>query len=116
VVNLANSIIVLLAEKDAAPNLVGQMLFPMLAIGLLFYFMMYRPEKRKKAMHEEMLRNLKKNDRVQTVGGILGTVMSVNSDSREVIIRIDETNNTKMRITQASVTRIISEKDSKNDK
>lgn len=111
--DLAPSIVVLLAQ-DAAP--LGGMLLPLAAIGLLFYFMMVRPEKRKQAQHKEMVENLKKNDRVQTVGGIFGTVMSVNSDSREVTLRIDETTNTKMRITQASVSRVIREKDSKSDK
>jgi len=115
-VNFANSIVVLLAKNDPAGS--GQlvkMLLPMVAIGLLFYFMMVRPEKRKKALHDEMVGNLKKNDRVQTFGGIFGTVVSIQSDSREVVIRIDETTNTKMRITQSSVARVISEKDSKND-
>ena len=43
-------------------------------IGVLFYLMLVRPERRKRADLDTMLKNLKKNDRVVTIGGIFGTV------------------------------------------
>jgi preprotein translocase subunit YajC len=54
-----------------------------------------------------MIESLKKNDRVQTIGGILGTVLDVKDN--EITIKIDESNNTKMRIIPGAVSRVITE-------
>jgi preprotein translocase YajC subunit len=51
---------------------------------------------------------LKKNDRVQTIGGILGTVLEV-SDT-EVVLKIDEANNTKIRVLPSAVSKVIEQK------
>ena len=48
-----------------------------------------------------MVQALAKNDRVRTIGGILGTVVDVRGD--EVTLKIDETNNTKIRISTSAV-------------
>ena len=47
---------------------------PLLAIGILFYFLMIRPQSREKAKRQELLNALKKNDKIVTIGGILGTI------------------------------------------
>jgi len=48
---------------------------------------------------------LKKNDRIVTIGGILGTVMNVQKD--EVTIRVDESTNTKLRMQRNAIARVI---------
>ena len=57
-------------------------LFPFLMIAVLFYLLMIRPERRKRAELAEMLQNLKKNDRVVTIGGIYGTVVATSRKIR----------------------------------
>lgn len=45
-----------------------QMLFsyaPIILVGLVFYFMLYRPQKKQEKTRHEMLDNLKKGDRVK---------------------------------------------------
>src|SRR5689334_19220510 len=69
---------------DGPPGGLGSMMFPMIAIGLIFYFLILRPQQRQKADHEKLLKELKKNDRVQTIGGILGQVVSISPDEKEV--------------------------------
>lgn len=85
--------------------------FPMwpslIAIFVLFYFMLIRPERSKQREHKAMLEAIKKNDRVVTVGGIYGVVMNVQRESDEVTIKVDEANNTKLRVTFGSIARII---------
>lgn len=81
------------------------MLPALVAIGVLFYFMMIRPERRKQAEAQSLLATIKKNDRIITVGGIYGVVTNVQGD--RVTIRVDEANNTKIDITLGSVSRII---------
>ena len=60
-----------------------------------------------------MLSAVKKNDRVLTAGGIYGVVAAVNRESDEVTIKVDETSNTKLRMTLSSIARVIGD-DSSN--
>jgi preprotein translocase subunit YajC len=55
-----------------------------------------------------MVQSLKKNDRVRTIGGILGTVMDVRDD--EIVLKIDEATNTKMRVIPAAIATVLSDK------
>ena len=80
-------------------------------IGLIFvvmYFIMFRGPRKKQQQQKQMIMSLKKNDRVQTIGGILGTVLEV-SDT-EVVLKIDEANNTKIRVLPSAVSRVIEQK------
>lgn len=48
---------------------------------VLFYFMLIRPENKKKKAAEEMRNSLKIGDDVTTIGGILGTICAVKENS-----------------------------------
>jgi len=63
-------------------------LFPILAIFVIFYFLLIRPQKTKEKEHQQVLAKLNKNDEVVTSGGIHATV--VNVKDKTVILRIDE--------------------------
>ena len=73
----------------------------------LYFFMILRPERRKQAAQRAQLEALKKNDRVVTIGGMYGVVMNVQKDADEVTLKIDETNNTKIRVTISSIARVL---------
>ena len=65
-------------------------------LGLLvFYVIALRPEVAKRKQHEKLVSSLKKNDRVVTVGGIVGSVASVSEDGKEVTLKVDD--NTRLR-------------------
>lgn len=88
----------------------GLSMLPLFAgIALLFYFMILRPEQKRASTMRTMREGLKKNDRVITSGGIYGVVTNVQRDANEVTIKVDEANNTKLRITLDSIARITSE-------
>ena len=53
------------------------MLVAMLAI---FYFMLIRPENKRKKEAEQMRSSVKTGDKITTIGGIIGTVVSVKDD------------------------------------
>ena len=59
-----------------------------LPIFLILYFLLIRPQQQQKKKHEEMLKALKKGDRVLTTGGLYGTVLGV--DDVKVVLRIAE--------------------------
>ena len=65
-----------------------QMLFLYVPIGLIFYFLILRPQRQQQKKLKEMLANLKKNDDVVTNSGIHGTVAIVKD--KTVVIRVDE--------------------------
>ena len=60
-----------------------------------------------------MLGKLKKNDRILTLGGIYGTVVSVQKDAGDVTIKVDESSNARLRITRSSIGQILHEDEAK---
>jgi preprotein translocase subunit YajC len=57
-----------------------QMLFPMVAIFLIFYFLFIRPQQKKQRTQEEMLKAIDKGDDVVTAGGLHGRVVGTTDD------------------------------------
>ena len=53
------------------------LLLQMVAIGLVFYFLILRPSGQARKRHAEMLSNLKKGDEIMTSGGIIGKVKEI---------------------------------------
>ena len=78
-----------------------QMLGTFVILGVMFYFVMIRPQQKKAREHAELLRTLKPGDKVLTNGGILGVVVSVKDKS--VAIRSSDT---KLEVVKSAVTEI----------
>ena len=53
------------------------LLLQMVAIGLVFYFLILRPSSQARKRHAELLTKLKKGDEVMTSGGIIGRVKEI---------------------------------------
>ena len=71
---------------DAAPTAGGAMsglgMLPFLLVMIgVFYFMMIRPENKRKKEAEQLRSNIKTGDKITTIGGIMGTVVDVKSES-----------------------------------
>lgn len=99
---------ILLAENPPSGGSgLASMLPALMMIVVVFYFLLIRPEQGKRKAHQALMDSLKKNDRIVTVGGIHGVVTNVQRDADELTVRIDESNNTKIRITLGSVARVI---------
>ena len=81
-------------------------LLPMLAIGIAFYLMLMRPEQKKRKEMEQLLANIKKNDKIILGSGICGTVVNAEPKSVYVTIRVDESTNTKLRVLRSAVARV----------
>lgn len=65
----------------------GTILYIVVLFGLL-YFLMIRPQQQRQKKHQEMIKALKVNDKVITVGGLYGTVVKLKEDS--VILRVSD--------------------------
>jgi preprotein translocase subunit YajC len=85
----------------------GGMMMPLLLIGglMLMIMMSGRGRKKQKAKLDGMLAALKKGDKVRTIGGILGSVVEVRED--EVVLRIDDNANTRMRVIRRAVSGLV---------
>ena len=73
-------------------------------IGLIFivmYFIIFRGPQKQKQQRKKMLQSLKKNDRVRTIGGIIGTVVDIKGD--EITLKVDESNNTKIKVVSSAI-------------
>jgi len=71
-------------------------------IIIIFYFLMIRPQNKKRKETEKMLSALKKGDKVVTIGGLHGTIQSV--DETTVIIKADD--NVKLKFLRSAVSNI----------
>jgi preprotein translocase subunit YajC len=70
---------------------VEQIVFPIIMFGLIFlifWLMVIRPQNKKQKETKMMLEALKKGDKIQTIGGIRGTVANVKGET--VIVKIDD--------------------------
>jgi preprotein translocase subunit YajC len=84
----------------------GSMMFPLMITLVLMYFLLMRPEQRKRKDMERQLSTLKKNDHVVTIGGIAGTIVVANEGSKFVTLRIDDSTGTKVRVLRTAISHI----------
>jgi preprotein translocase subunit YajC len=88
----------------------GRLLFPLLIVGLFYILFMNNKSKRSQdKQHTEMLKNLKRGDKVQTIGGILGTV--VDARDTEVVLKVDEGSNTKVKFSRDAIKHVLGDDD-----
>jgi preprotein translocase subunit YajC len=73
-----SSLALLAANGQTNPFFVQPLIF--LAIGLIFYFIVFLPNKKKQRALQQMLDNLKNGDKVITSGGIFGVVAGIRDD------------------------------------
>lgn len=59
----------------------GSLLIPLVVMVALMYFMMIRPENKRKKKAQEMRDSLKKGDVITSIGGIVGRIVSVSKDT-----------------------------------
>ena len=86
-------------------DILWQTLPPALAILLVYHFLLARPSNREKQQRQELLNSLKKNDKVITIGGLIGTVANVTPDGKEVTLKVDD--NTKLRFLRSSIQTVV---------
>jgi len=78
-------------------------------LGLMFvlmYMILFRGPRKKQQQHKQMVQTLSKNDKVRTIGGIIGTVVDIKGD--EVTLKVDESNNTKIKVIASAIGKNVS--------
>ncbi|ACL32593.1 preprotein translocase subunit YajC [Glaesserella parasuis] len=68
-----------------------EMIFILVVFGLIFYFMIYRPQAKRQKQQRELLAGLSKGDEVLTSGGLIGKITKVTADNDNVVIALNDT-------------------------
>lgn len=95
-------------DKAPQPSPTGSLFSMLPMILLLFvvvYFLMIRPEQKKQKDRMNLLKNVKKGDKIVTIGGIFGTVGNVKDNS--VMVKISE--NTVVEFSKSAIANIITD-------
>jgi preprotein translocase subunit YajC len=87
-------------EAEAGPGL-SDMLIPIVGMGLIFYFIVLAPQKKARKKQQTVVDALKKHDRVVTIGGIVGTIVSIDTANEEVVLEVGP--DTQLRILRRSI-------------
>ena len=97
------------AAATQPPSFFEQMIYflpMMLAMMLVYLFMMKPPAKGGRSGN---MPEFKKNDRVVTAGGIVGTVIKNDPESETTTLRVDDSGNTKMQFLTSSIVKVLSD-------
>ncbi|QDZ06433.1 preprotein translocase subunit YajC [Sphingomonas panacisoli] len=94
------------AAGSSADPFGGSMLFfgQILLIGVVFYFLMIRPQQRRAKELRTAIDSLKKNDQVITTGGILGKVVKAG----DVYVEVEVAPNVKVQVVKGAISEVIS--------
>src|SRR5688500_7319773 len=95
-------LIALLQTGGGSAALIANIL-PIVAIGLVFYFIVIAPANKQRKKTQEMLSSLKKGDRVLTTGGIYGTIQGV--EAEVVYLKIAE--NVKIKVARSAISGVV---------
>jgi preprotein translocase subunit YajC len=77
--------------------------FPFIAIFVIFYFLMIRPQQQRVKQHQAKIAAVKKGDEVVTGGGIRGRVTKVSDDEAEVEIA----QGVKIRVVKSTISQVL---------
>jgi preprotein translocase subunit YajC len=81
-------------------------------IFFVFYFLIIVPERKRNRQKQSLLDSLNKNDKVITIGGIYGVVANVKPGVDEVVIKIDEDKDVKVKVSKSSIARVLTKEES----
>lgn len=69
-----------------------EMLIILAVFGLVFYFMVFRPQSKRQKEQRELLSNLAKGDEIMTSGGLIGKITKVSNENENIIIALNDNN------------------------
>jgi len=78
-----------------------QLLF-VIGMFAILYFLMIRPQQQRHKKHQEMIKNLRMNDRIVTIGGIYGTIVKIKDTS--CILRVSD--NVRIELLKSAISQV----------
>ena len=84
----------------------GSMTTTFITFGLIiviFYFLIIRPQRKRDKAAKDMLAAMKKGDKVVSIGGIRGTIVTVKEST--VVVKVDD--NTRLEFSKSAIAQIL---------
>ena len=88
---------------EQSPTFFDPTLFLLFGFMILIYFLMIRPENKRRKTHQEMLSSLDLGNEVVTAGGLLGKVSKISDQYIELSIA----DNTKIKVQKTSISTVL---------
>jgi preprotein translocase subunit YajC len=89
----------ILAQQNQANPIVA--FLPLLLMGVVFYFLLIRPQNQRRRAQVEMQSDIEVGDEVITTAGIYGTITDIDDDYG--IVTVEVAPNTDIRMARASI-------------
>ena len=81
--------------------------FPFLILIAVMYVFIFRSKRNQDRQRQTMLSEMKRGDRVQTIGGVLGSVVETRED--RILLKVDESSNTKIWFARSAIHRVVAD-------
>jgi preprotein translocase subunit YajC len=78
---------------------------------VVLYFFLFRGQRKTEQKRKTMLNEMKKGDRVMTIGGLIARVVSIEGD--EVVLKVDETTNVKETYSKKAIQEVLNQEEKK---
>lgn len=105
----SNVILVFLQAGGGQPGGSGMLLWlPLVFIFAIFYFLLILPQQRRQKRWQQMVNELKTGDKVQTGGGIRGTIIAIKDDAVHLRVPPD---NLRIEVSKSSVVSVAREEE-----
>jgi preprotein translocase subunit YajC len=91
-------------QQQPTANPATGTLFMLVAMGGIFYFLVFMPMQRQKKQQAQMLASLEAGSEILTTGGIVGTIVNITGDMLVVRVKPD---NIKLQIARSAVASLV---------
>ncbi len=98
-------------QQSPAPPGIAQFL-PFILIFVIFYFVLFLPMQRRQKKQRQMLEALQNGDQVVTNGGIVGTIVGINSEDNTIVLRV-KPDNVKLTFARSAVASVAGSEEKK---
>lgn len=94
------------ADTAAAPQGGGwDLIIMLLAFGLIFYFLIYRPQAKRVKEHRNLMSALGKGDEVLTQGGLVGRISKIAEDKDFIVVALNDS--TEVTVQKSAVSAVL---------
>lgn len=76
---------------------------PLILLFVIFYFMLIRPQQKQQRKRQDLLKSLKKGDRVVTIGGMYGVIKEINDN----VLTLRIADNVNVKLVRGGVDRVL---------
>jgi preprotein translocase subunit YajC len=81
---------------------------PLILIAVVFYLLVFMPMQRQRKQQQQMLKSLEAGNVVVTTGGIVGTIVAINTGDDTLVLRV-KPDNIKLQVARSAVSSLVTE-------